>query len=182
MRYLSGVDTYHAFFWRLIKTHGYLLGLPRRLNILTPHNEAVALSEIRNDYKTDDKLSTAERAEKKPREHAVRLRLAMEEGLVCFDLFAKFAGQLLHGSNKIRRLIANAYPTIILDEFQDTAPDQWRVTQALGRDSDLLALADPEQRIFDFIGADPERLNHFYRRIQGRADLSERRESSEQGY
>ena len=155
------VDTYHAFFWRLIKTHGYLLGLPRRLNILTPHNEAVALSEIRNDYKADDKLSAAERVEKKEREDAERLRLAMEEGLVCFDLFADLVGQLLHGSNKIRGLMANAYPTIILDEFQDTAADQWHVIQALGRDSDLLALADPDQRIFDFIGADPERLNHF---------------------
>ena len=154
------VDTYHAFFWRLIKTHGYLLGLPRRLNILTPHNEAIALSEIRNGYKSDGKLSAAERIEKKEREDVERLRFAMEEGLVCFDLFADLVGQLL-GSNKIRGLIANAYPTIILDEFQDTAVDQWNVIQALGRDSDLLALADPEQRIFDFIGADPERLNHF---------------------
>lgn len=155
------VDTYHAFFWRLIKTHGYLLGLPRRLSILTPHNEAVALSDIRNDYKAPDKLTATESAEKRQREDAERMRFAMEEGLVCFDLFAELASQLLHGSNKIRGLMANAYPMIILDEFQDTAADQWRVIQALGRDSELLALADPEQRIFDFIGADPERLKHF---------------------
>ena len=160
------VDTYHAFFWRLIRTHGYLLGLPRRMNILTPHNEAVALSEIRKDYKADGKLSKEKRAKKKEREDAERLRLALESGLVCFDLFADLVGQLLHGSNKIRRLMGNAYPTIILDEFQDTAADQWHVIQALGRDSDLLALADPEQRIFDFIGADPARLNHFIERFK----------------
>ena len=155
------VDTYHAFFWRIIRTHGYLLGLPRRLGILTPPNEAVALSAIRNEYKADDKLSAKERAEKKQRENEERHRLAAEEGLVCFDLFAELAGRLLHGGNKIRLLIANAYPVIILDEFQDTAPDQWHVIRALGRDSGLIALADPEQRIFDFIGADPERLQHF---------------------
>lgn len=155
------VDTYHAFFWRLIKTHGYLLGLPRCLGILTPPNEASALAEIRNEYKADDKLSQKELEEKKQRESVERRRLAVEKGLVCFDLFADFAGALLHGSNKIRRLMSNAYPVIILDEFQDTGPFQWYVIQALGIDSQLIALADPEQRIFDFIGADPERLQHF---------------------
>lgn len=155
------VDTYHAFFWRLIRTHGYLLGLPRRPTILTPSNEAVLLSDIRIDYKSDDKLCQQERLEKKQREDTERRRLAAEDGLVCFDLFAEMAGELLHRSNKIRRLISNAYPAIILDEFQDTAPHQWRVIKALGLDSQLLALADPEQRIFDFIGADPERLQHF---------------------
>ena len=73
------VETYHAFFWRLISTHCYLLGLPRRVNILTPHNEAVALAEIRNGYKADDKLSGAERTEKKEHELAERMRLAMEK-------------------------------------------------------------------------------------------------------
>jgi DNA helicase-2/ATP-dependent DNA helicase PcrA len=53
------------------------------------------------------------------------------------------------------------YPYIILDEFQDTNASQWRVMQALGKHSVLLALADPEQRIYDCFGADPERLNHF---------------------
>ena len=108
-----------------------------------------------------DQLTAQERDEKRQREDAERLRLAMKEGLVCFDLFADFAGQLLHGSNRLRKLISNAYPAITLDEFQDTAADQWCAIRALGRDSELLALADPEQRIFDFIGADPQRLKHF---------------------
>lgn len=159
-RYIE-VNTYHAFFWRLIETHGYLLGLPRSLSILTPPNEAVALSEIRNEYKSDTKLSQKVLQEKKQREYAELRRIAIDEGLVCFDLFAEMARELLHRSNKIKRLISNAYPVIILDEFQDTGSDQWLAIQALGRDSQLLALADPEQRIFDFIGADPERLQHF---------------------
>ncbi len=53
------------------------------------------------------------------------------------------------------------YPVIIFDEFQDTNADQWRVVKALGEFSTLVALADPEQRIYDWIGADPERLDHF---------------------
>ena len=155
------VDTYHAFFWRLIKTHGYLLGLPRRLNILSPHSEAVALSATRSNYRSAGTLSPDEKIEKKAAEDEERLRFAMEDGLVCFGLFANFVAELVQSSEKIRALIANAYPTIILDEFQDTAGDQWRVIQQLGRKSNLIALADPEQRIYDFIGADPQRLKHF---------------------
>lgn len=175
------VDTYHAFFWRLIKTHGYLLGLPRRLAILTPPNQAVALSDIRNEYKSDNKLTTKERQQKKHREYDEMQRLAFEEGAICFNLFAEIASELLQRSGKIRQLISNAYPVIILDEFQDTAPDQWRVIQALGRDSQLLALADPEQRIFDFIGADPERLQHFEDEFTpSKHDLSEENHRSKE--
>lgn len=155
------VDTYHSFFWRILKTHGYLVGFPRRMTILTPPNEAIALSAVRSGYKAASKLSEEEKAEKRAREEAERIRLATEEGRVCFDLFADRVAILLHGSNKVRSLISTMYPYIILDEFQDTSADQWRVVRALGASSTLIALADPEQRIFDFIGADPERLNHF---------------------
>jgi len=57
--------------------------------------------------------------------------------------------------------MATMYPILILDEFQDTNAPQWRVVQALGMSCRLIALADPEQRIYDWIGADPERLDHF---------------------
>lgn len=155
------VDTYHSFFWRILKTHGYLVGFPRKMTILTPPNEAIALSTIRSSYKAASKLSEAEKAEKRVREGAERMRLATEEGKICFDLFAEQVAILLHGSSKVRLLISTMYPHIILDEFQDTSAEQWRVVQALGLNSTLIALADPEQRIFDLIGADPERLNHY---------------------
>ena len=155
------VDTYHSFFWRILKTHGYLVGLPRRLIILTPPNEAIALSAVRSGYKAASKLTAEEKVEKRAREEAERNRLATEEGKVCFDLFADRVATLLHGSHKLRALVSTMCPYIILDEFKDTSGDQWRVVQALGMSSTLVALADPEQRIFDFIGADPERLNHF---------------------
>ena len=88
-------------------------------------------------------------------------RLAGEEGRVCFDLFAPSVADLFEKSAKLRQLIGSRYPVIVLDEFQDTNADQWRVVKALGAHCTLIALADPEQRIFDFIGADPERLQHF---------------------
>ena len=128
---LIDVDTYHAFFWRVLKTHGYLIGLPRRLTLLTPPNEAIALSGVRSGFPARN-LSDELKAAKKAAEAAERTRLATEEGRICFDLFAPYVGDILHGSERIRRLVATMYPVIILDEFQDTNDAQWRVVQALG--------------------------------------------------
>jgi DNA helicase-2/ATP-dependent DNA helicase PcrA len=135
--------------------------LPRRIDILTPPTEAIALSAIRSGYAAASKLTEAQKAEKAAAEEVERLRLAREDGDICFDLFAPYVGDILHGSARIRRLLATMYPVIILDEFQDTNAEQWRVVQALGEFTTLIALADPEQRIYDWIGADPERLDHF---------------------
>lgn len=175
------VDTYHAFFWRLLKTHGYLLGLPRRLEILTPPAQAIALSTIRHEFGPHKKLSDAQKAERSKRESDELQRLAFEEGKVCFDMFADLVAQILTGSTKLRKLVSSAYPVIVLDEFQDTNTGQWLVVQQLGIDSTLIALADEEQRIYDFIGADPERLNHFKERFNpGEFDLgSENHRSSD---
>ena len=157
---LIDVETYHAFFWRILKAHGYLIGLPRRLIILTPPGEAIALSEVRSGFPARN-LTDEQKAGRKAAEKAERIRLATAEGRVCFDLFAPYVGNILHGSERIRRLVAAMYPVIILDEFQDTNAEQWRAVQALGMCCRLIALADPEQRIFDWIGADPARLDHF---------------------
>ncbi len=107
------------------------------------------------------KLTEEQRVAKQTGADAERRRLARDAGRICFDLYAPFTGDILHSSLRIRRLVATMYPCIILDEFQDTNGPQWRVVQALGQSCRLLALADPEQRIFDWIGADPARLDQF---------------------
>jgi DNA helicase-2/ATP-dependent DNA helicase PcrA len=155
------VDTYHAFFWKIIKTHGYLLGLPKKLSILTPPNEAIVLSSIRNIYGKEKNLSIKEKEQKKLNEYHAIKKLAFEKGEIAFDLFAELTFNLLEDCNKILDLLSISFPVIILDEFQDTNFEQWKVIQCLGRKSTIIALADAEQRIFDFIGADPQRINQY---------------------
>ena len=99
-------------------------------------------ASVRNDYAKDSKLTDAQREEKAARELAERNRLSRDEGKICFDLFADLAGQILHGSRRIRKLIGEAYPFVILDEFQDTDADQWTVVRALGQEPDRDSLHD----------------------------------------
>lgn len=160
------VDTYHSFFWRILKTHGYLIGLPKTIDVLTPQREAIALSNIRNSYPSSNSITTQEKEEKENDENEERNRLMYEEGLVCFDFFAKGVHMLLSKSEKVRNLIAIKYPVIIFDEFQDTNEGQWLAVKSFGIKSRMIALADPEQRIYDWIGADPKRLDHFRHEFQ----------------
>lgn len=139
------ITTYHSFVWTLLKSHGYLLNsIP--LRVLAPHDAASKLSLLGND----DSLKILEKR-----------RLLREEGLIHFDLFAESFTELLKGSQRISSLISLSYPVIILDEFQDTSKQEWDFIQELGKRSRLIALADLEQRIFEFRGADPKRVAQF---------------------
>jgi DNA helicase-2/ATP-dependent DNA helicase PcrA len=153
-------ETYPSFFWRILKTHGHLIGLPRRIGVLTPPAEAIALADIRARF-PGRKLTDGQIEAKRLAEERERARLAIDEGRVCFDLFATYAGDILCGSERVSRLVADMYPVVILAEFQDTNSAQWRVVRALGRHSRLIALGDPAQRIYDWIGAGSGRLDQF---------------------
>lgn len=139
------ISTYHGFTWSILRSHGYLLTQARPIRLLPPAESAAALSEI----DTDEDRMTEKR------------RLFYEEGRLDFDLFAGLTAELLNRSAKLRQLISRTYPTIILDEFQDTDSNEWELIKALGIESRLIALADPEQRIYEFRGASPTRIPEF---------------------
>ena len=61
---------------------------------------------------------------------------------------------------RLRERILAQYPVVLIDEFQDTSPLQYRIfdqiyqTQANERHSALLLIGDPKQSIYGFRGAD----------------------------
>lgn len=129
------VQTFHSFFWSILKTYGYLLGAPKKLRLLLPHDERA----LRNGEEEDNPTWDGERE-----------RLFREEGVVAFDLFAPQAHELLNRSTLIRHLFSSRFPLVIVDEAQDTAEDQWQSVRLLAEKSQLLCLADLDQQIYDF--------------------------------
>ncbi len=137
------INTYHGFLWNILKHHGYLLS-KYPTQIFLPHDAASRLSGVK---KSDIPNKLEE--------------IFINEGLIHFDLFAKLVNKLFAQSNSLKKIVANMYPIIILDEFQDTNIDEWNMVNLLGKYIRIIALADPEQRIYDFRGADPKRITQY---------------------
>lgn len=142
------VKTYHAFCMELLESYGRLLH-GETVRFLYPGEERLRKSEFDGDWEAE------------------RQRLYKDESLVCFDLFASGVADLLERCTAVRRLIADKFPMVIVDEFQDTDNDQWRIVQALAGVADIFCLADPEQRIFDYrADVDPRRLEILRERVR----------------
>lgn len=150
------INTYHGFAWSILRSHGYLLNTARAITLLPPPEAAAHLADVEASAREQEML-----------------RLFEEEGRLHFDLFARLVAQLFQRSDRLMNIYCDAYPTVILDEFQDTNADEWALIRQLGRHSRLIALGDPDQRIYEFRGADPRRLGEFVEAFQpGSFDFS----------
>jgi DNA helicase-2/ATP-dependent DNA helicase PcrA len=141
---LIEINTYHGFTWSILKSHGYLLNGSKTINLLPPPEAASTLAEV-------EEIDLRKEKE----------RLFFQESILHFDLFAYLASELLSQGVSLAKIICDSYPYIILDEFQDTNMDEWKLIQILGAKSKLIALADANQRIYEFRGADPARIGQF---------------------
>ncbi|QQE73205.1 ATP-dependent helicase [Brevibacillus composti] len=139
------INTYHGFIWNLLKCHGYLINSNAPIRLLPPPEAASRFANISGKQAREEE----------------KYRLFKEEGILHFDLFARIGADLLSRSNALAKVISAAYPVVILDEFQDTNSDEWEFIKAIGKRSRLIALADAEQRIYEFRGADPARIGEY---------------------
>lgn len=141
------IQTFHSFFWDILKAHAYLLGAPRKLSILLPQDEKALNGGIDDE---DDEWE----------EWLVeRERLFREEGRIAFDLFAPNATCLLATSSHLLTSLARRHPIIVVDEAQDTGQFAWQCIEMLAPHTQIICLADLEQQIFDYLpGVGPERI------------------------
>lgn len=148
-QHLLVIQTFHSFYWEVLRAHAYLLGVRKRLTLLAPHDEKALSDGV--EHNDQDQAWQDWKTE--------RERLFYEEGRAAFELFAPKARELFERSGRIREMTSLRYPLIIVDEAQDTGPDQWACVKALSGLSQLLCLADLEQQIYDFLpGIGPERI------------------------
>ncbi|OAT34548.1 exodeoxyribonuclease V subunit beta [Proteus myxofaciens] len=88
------------------------------------------------------------------------------------DLLTRLDRALQREDNDLSEVIRQRYPVAMIDEFQDTDPQQYRIFNAIYGDYDdsgLLFIGDPKQAIYAFRGADiftyiqaRERTAHHY--------------------
>ncbi|MGV0783792.1 exodeoxyribonuclease V subunit beta [Mycolicibacterium sp. XJ775] len=71
------------------------------------------------------------------------------------DLLTRLAGALTAENSAARVRMAQRWPIVMVDEFQDTDPVQWQVIErAFSGRSTLILIGDPKQAIYAFRGGD----------------------------
>jgi exodeoxyribonuclease V beta subunit len=78
-------------------------------------------------------------------------------GVMTYDDLLTRLHDALHGAGgeDVARRLRDRYSVVLVDEFQDTDPIQWRIVRrAFGAGTSLVLIGDPKQAIYAFRGAD----------------------------
>jgi len=138
------IDTYHAFFLRLIQQFSKYIGFnPGKLLLMKKGERSKILEEVEGN---NGRVAIAQANKRTNRLH--------------FNEFCYYATEILKGSESIRNSIYQTYPLIIIDEFQDTSEEQWEFIKLIADKTCLICFAGPGQMIYRHLNADPDRLNH----------------------
>ncbi|CAN5305721.1 hypothetical protein BH09GEM1_BH09GEM1_18210 [soil metagenome] len=89
-------------------------------------------------------------------------RYLADRKLVDFDTLVIKAAELLESDSQAADEIRSRWDVVLVDEFQDLNPVQYRVVKALARKHrHVFAVGDDEQSIYSWAGADPKVFKEF---------------------
>ena len=156
--------TIHAFCAELLRKHGALVGLDAGFGIADDDYQRAVLRRIegfrrwhrntlsrfsayrfRGDSMFHDDMVLFDKYE----------RYLADRNVVDFDMLVIKAAELLERADD-SKAIRGQWDVILVDEFQDLNPVQYRVIKALAHDHrHVFGVGDDEQSIYSWAGADP---------------------------
>lgn len=180
------VGTFHAFCIRLLREHHAAVGLPKHFAVTDEKGQRAVLRRVRpNLAEFDEKrilsalskhmLSEELEGEPLPESlvetfEAYRATLR-RNALIDFDDILLLAEQLLLDSPEALDAVRARFKAVLVDEFQDTDAVQYRILKLIclgalpGVHRDVripvFAVADDDQSIFAWRGADPRNVSRF---------------------
>ena len=185
--------TFHSFCTDLLRQHGSHLGLKPDFSVITDDQDRVAiLGDMRDsgELEIDDPEDSLKKidtmfthgitADALPeyvgdgQEDICRalqsvfrgyLGRLVQENQLDFGSMLHFTRELLASKPRIARQVRTVYRYVCVDEFQDTNLAQYRILRLIAPDSssNLFVVADDDQIIFQWNGADPKRLEELRR-------------------
>jgi DNA helicase-2/ATP-dependent DNA helicase PcrA len=179
------VSTFHAFGFRVLREHGHRLDYRRNISIYDQTDKQALIKEIARDQgllrRGDDgfdshriaglfsrlKGKTADWEEEtnslRPlfEEYQNRLKLF---NAVDFDDLIRLPIRLLEVFPEVRSALQQRFRYFMVDEFQDTSHQQYRLIRALaGPSGNLCVVGDDDQSIYSWRGAHFENILQFER-------------------
>ena len=167
--------TLHALCADVLRAHGGALDIPRGFGVADDAYQRLLLQRlgVRGRQRMRDVLDAFTRARLRgatiPAREAdllarYRAQLRRRELLDFDDLIAETVRLLDVPGGAAASAIAGQWDYVLVDEFQDLDPAQYRIIAALGAGHrNVFAVGDDEQSIFSWRGADPAVLARFQR-------------------
>ena len=184
--------TFHALCVRILRRYIPLLGFDENFTIYDDSDSIKLIEHCIKDLSLDERykprlcrsvisraktdfLGVEEFAEK--RKEPLYPKLAdvyeryqaglREANALDFDDLIFFTVRLLSEYEEVRRRIQNRFRYVLVDEFQDTNPLQYRLVSLLVKDGNICVVGDDDQSIYRFMGASVKNILGFEDRFAG---------------
>jgi len=175
------ISTFHRFCARVLRKYGYRIGLPSDFIIADEYQQRRVFEECLRAQGLDPRAHAgafrsfqrlrSEFAEPPPHldepwrtlwhDYLRRLRALRA---LDFDDLQYETIRLLETDSALRMYLAEYFHTVLVDEFQDTNPPQYRLLRLLrGADAPFFVVGDQDQSIYGFRGARPDHFHDLLR-------------------
>lgn len=163
-------NTFHGFGARMLRNHGYLVGIAEGFDYLDEDAQKELADEVAERTGLRQRLrrwSYLRLRREEPDADTAAFGEAFEgakreAGLVDYDDLVVYTAELLESNAEVVDAYAAKYPHLLVDEFQDTNAAQFAIVNALAPKAVTVSVfADDDQAIFRFAGAELKNVKMF---------------------